>query len=328
MDMRTKYLGLELPHPFMPGASPLGDSLDTVKRMEDAGAAAIVLRSLFEEQILAEASATERAIDQSSYTHAEALSYFPGADSFKLGPEQYLEQIRRVKASVAVPVIGSLNGVHPGAWLRYAKLVEEAGADAIELNVYYMATDPRISSQDIEARTVNMVKDVKARVSIPVSVKLSPFYTAAANFVNDLEGAGADGVVLFNRFYQPDIDIEELEVRRELVLSDSSVLPLRLRWLALLHAQVKGSMAVSGGVHSASDAIKAVMTGADAVQVVSCLLKRGPQYLKTLHEDMRRWMEEHEYESLEQMKGSMSLAKSPNPEAFERANYMQILLSW
>ena len=194
--------------------------------------------------------------------------------------------------------------------------------------MYYMATDPRVSAQDIEARTIYMVKDLKAQVKIPVAVKLSPFYTATANMVADLEGAGAQGVVLFNRFYQPDIDIEELEVRRELVLSDSSILLLRLRWLALLHGQVKGSMAISGGVHTASDAIKSIMAGADAVQLVSCLLKRGPQYLKTLHDEVATWMENHEYESLQQMRGSMSLAKSGNPAAFERANYMQILLSW
>ncbi len=328
MDMRTRYLGFDLPHPFMPGASPLADSLDTVRRLEDAGAAAIVLRSLFEEQLLAEAAATEKSVNQASYTNAEALSYFPGVDSFRLGPDQYLEQIRKIKAAVKVPVIASLNGEHPGSWLKYGKLIQDAGADALELNVYYMPTDPRVSSMDIEARTVYMVKELKNHVKIPVAVKLSPFYTATAHMVHQLEGAGAEGVVLFNRFYQPDIDIEELEVKRDLVLSDSSILLLRLRWMALLHDQVKGSMALSGGVHTAADAIKSVMTGADAVQVVSCLLKRGPQYLKTLRDDMASWMEHHEYESLEQMKGSMSLSKSPNPAAYERANYMQILLSW
>ena len=328
MDLSTKYLGLNLPHPLMAGASPMVDDLDTVKRLEDAGCAAIVMHSLFEEQITREQLGTEMDMELHAEAFAEALSYFPQPKEYRLGPEQYLEQIRRIKAAVKVPVIGSLNGTSPAGWLNYAKLIEQAGADALELNVYYLATQAWETSETVERRTLESLKTVKQAVKIPVSVKLSPFYSSLANLAKQLDDAGADGLILFNRFYQPDIAVEELEVVPSLQLSDSSELLLRLRWLAILSGHFKGSLACSGGVHSHLDAIKAVMTGAHAVQLVSVLLKRGPEYVATLRDGMARWMEEHEYASIEQMLGSMSHQNSPNPQALERANYMRILQGW
>jgi dihydroorotate dehydrogenase (fumarate) len=328
MDLSTKYLGLNLPHPLRAGASPMVDDLDTVKRLEDAGCAAIVMHSLFEEQITREQLGTEMDMELHAEAFAEALSYFPQPKEYRLGPEQYLEQIRRIKAAVKVPVIGSLNGTSPAGWLNYAKLIEQAGADALELNVYYLATQAWETSETVERRTLESLKTVKQAVKIPVSVKLSPFYSSLANLAKQLDDAGADGLILFNRFYQPDIDVEELEVVPSLQLSDSSELLLRLRWLAILSGHFKGSLACSGGVHSHLDAIKAVMTGAHAVQLVSVLLKRGPEYVATLRDGMARWMEEHEYASIEQMLGSMSHQNSPNPQALERANYMRILQGW
>ncbi len=328
MDLSTRYLGLDLPHPLMVGASPLVDEMDTVRRLEDAGCAAIVMHSLFEEQITREQLGTEMDMELHADSFAEALSYFPQPQEYRLGPEQYLEQIRRIKGAVKVPVIGSLNGTTPAGWLNYAKLIEQAGADALELNVYYLATQAWETSDGVERRTLESIKTVKGSVKIPVSVKLSPFYSSLANFAKQLADAGADGLVLFNRFYQPDIDVEELEVVPSLQLSDSSELLLRLRWLAILSGHFKGSLACSGGVHSHLDAIKAVMAGADAVQLVSALLRRGPEYLVSVREGMVRWMEEHEYASLEQMHASMSHQNSPNPQALERANYMRILQGW
>lgn len=328
MDMTTRYLGIDLKHPFMPGASPMLDDLDTVKRLEDAGASALVMRSLFEEQIIHEERAVHSAMTQPSDSFAEALSYFPDPDSFKFGPEGILEQIARVKAAVSIPVFASLNGVHRGSWLRYASQMEQAGADALELNVYLLPTDFAVSSKDLEDETVSMVKEVKKTVKIPVAVKLSPYYSSLPHFVRELEAAGADGVVLFNRFYQPDIDIQNLETRRELNLSDSSDLLLRLRHLAILSGRTKMSLAASGGIHTFVDALKAIMAGANGVQLVSALLKRGPQVLGSIIEEVTTWLERHEYESLSQACGSMSLLKTPNPAAYERANYVEILKSW
>lgn len=328
MDLRTSYLGLELAHPLMPGASPLVDDLDTVRRLEDAGASAIVMHSLFEEQLTGEMLATHAAIDGQSDSFAEALSFLPSPSDFRLGPEEYLEQIRKVKQAVKLPVIASLNGTTLGGWLAYARMMEEAGADALELNVYQLATDPEETSQSIERRTLAMVRAVAGAVMIPVAVKLSPFYTSIANFATQIEEAGADGLVLFNRFYQPDVDIEELEVKTGLRLSDSSELLLRLRWLAILSGKLKASLAVTGGVHSAVDVIKAIMCGADTVQVVSALLRHGPYYLKFILDDLTRWLEEHEVDSLDEIRGNMSLERCPDPRQFERTNYMKVLSSW
>lgn len=328
MNLATTYLGLQLAHPLMAGASPMVDDMGMVKRLEDAGASAIVMHSLFEEQITREEQGTITDMELSSNTSAEAISFFPQPDEFRLGPETYLEQIRRIKAAVAVPVIASLNGTTPAGWLRYGKLMEQAGADALELNVYYIATDSKESGSDVEKRTLDIVRAVKAEVTVPVSVKLSPFFSSLAHFAMGLEAAGADGLVLFNRFFQPDINVEELTAEPSLQLSGPADLLLRLRWLAVLHGQVKGSLAVTGGVHDGLGALKAVMAGADAVQMVSALLIHGPERLAQARAGLAEWLEEHEYESLAQARGSMSLLKSPNPQAFTRANYMRILNGW
>ena len=328
MDLTTNYLGLRLAHPLLPGASPLVDDLDTVKRLEDNGAPAIVMHSLFEEQITREQMATSRHVDTWSNAHAEALSYFPEPEEFALGPEEYLEQIHKIKATVGVPVIASLNGSTDGGWLTYADLIEEAGADALELNIYALATDLDESSELLERRTLQMIWTLKSDLRIPVAVKLSPFYTSLAHFAQRLDDHGVEGLVLFNRFYQPDLDIEALEVKPTLRLSDSSELLLRLRWLAILSGRVHASLSASGGVHTAEDAVKALMAGAHTVQVVSALLKHGPARLRTLKRELEAWLVEHEYQSLDQLRGSLSLQRCPDPAAHERANYVTILQSW
>ena len=328
MDMRTKYLGFTLPHPIIAGASPLSDDLDGVRRLEDAGAAAIVLRSLFEEQIAHEQMSDHFNLDAHAESSGEASSYFPGADAFALGSEQYLEHLQRVKRAVRIPVISSLNGSTPGGWLSYAALMQEAGADAIELNLYRIATDPDSTSADIERQMVETLRQVKAGVSIPVAVKLSPFFTALAHTAQEFDCAGADGIVLFNRFYQPDIDPEMLAVSRELHLSHSTELPLRLHWTAILSGRVKASLAVTGGVHTALDVIRATMAGADVTQMVSALLKNGPSHIKTVIADVAAWMHKQAWTSLATMRGNMNLLKVPDPEAYQRSNYMLMLQGW
>ena len=328
MDLSTTYLGLRLPHPLMPGASPLCQDLGRARALEDAGAAALVLNSLFEEQLVLEQMASLAFLDAHEDAYAEALTYFPGVEHFKLGPDEYLEHLERLKSAVAIPVIASLNGTSLGGWLNFAKLMHQAGADAIELNVYHLVTDPERSGEGIERRVVEMLRSVKEQLPIPVAVKLSPFYTSLAHFARQLDLAGANGLVLFNRFYQPDLDVEQLEVERRLQLSDPSELLLRLRWLAILHGHVDCSLAVTGGVHGALDVVKSVMAGAHAVQIVSALLREGPDKLARLRKELAEWLEQHEYESLSQMQGSMSLVRCPDPQAYERANYMEILQSW
>ncbi len=328
MDLSTTYLGCELPHPFMPGASAMCEDLDTIKRLEDGGASAIVLHSLFEEQIVGEQMAAMGTMEATSDSFAEALSYFPTPEQFRLGPHEYLEHVGKAKAALGVPLIASLNGTTPGGWLDYAKLIEQAGADALELNVYYLATDPSETGLSMRQQTLEMVKEVKQAVKLPVAVKMSPFYTSVAHAAKEMVDAGADGLVLFNRFYQPDLDIEQLEASRTLRLSDSSELLLRLRWLAILSGRIDTSLAVTGGVHTAVDAIKAIMCGAHAVQLVSALYKNGPAHLGRLRDEVSAWLEAHEYESLRQMQGSMNLLRSPDPKAYERANYMHILKGW
>ena len=328
MDLTTHFLGLKLAHPFMPGASPLVDEIDNVKKLEDAGASAIVMRSLFEEQITRESISTFVHTESHGQSFAEAMTYFPSPESFVLGPDDYLDHIRRIKETVKVPVIASLNGSTPGGWLDYARLMEQAGADAIELNVYSVATNPDEDAKAIEDRIVAMVKAVKGAVKIPLAVKLSPFFTSLVHFSKQLDAAGANGIVIFNRFYQPDIDPNELQVRRVLHLSTSAELPVRLHWLGILFGKVKASLGATGGVHTGMDAIQALMSGASAVQLVSALLKRGPQYVKALKEEVEHWMEEHEYASITQMVGSMSLKSCPDPSVYERANYMLLLQSW
>lgn len=330
MDLTTSYLGFELPHPIVPGASPLSFDADSVKQLEDAGAPMIVMHSLFEEELTGESVATSLAVDQPKNQFAEALSYLPEPDSFTIGPDEYLDRINRLKQAVRIPVMASLNGTTRGGWLRYAQQIEEAGADGLELNIYQVATEVNLTARELELESVEMVKELAATISIPVAVKLSPFYTALPNLAAHLVDNGAEGLVLFNRFYQPEIDVDELELKRDLRLSKPEELNLRLRWLAVLHGRVKEStsFACTGGIHSAVDAIKAVMVGAHTCQVVSCLLERGPDYLATLVREMSDWLEEHEYESLAQARGSMSMVKSPNPHALVRANYLHLLRSW
>lgn len=328
MNLSTHYMGFKLPHPFMPGASPLADELDLVRRLEDAGAAAIVMRSLFEEQIKGEELATQHYFESAAESFAEARTYLPDPHDFALGPDDYLEQVRRVRAAVDVPVFGSLNGTTDGGWLEYARLIEEAGADGLELNVFQLATDFELSGEEIEHRTLEVVARVASSLRIPVAVKLSPFYSSLAHFARSLDERGARGLVLFNRFYQADIDVEELTAAPTLRLSDSSELLLRTQWIAILSGRIQASLAVSGGVHTAVDAVKAIMSGASAVQVVSTLLRNGPETIARLRDGLAQWLEEHEYESLEQMLGSMSLVRTPDPQAYTRGNYMKILQSW
>jgi dihydroorotate dehydrogenase (fumarate) len=327
VDLKTTYLGLELSHPLMPGASPLVDDLGMVRRLEDAGASAIVMHSLFEEQILAE-QRDSLLFESFAESHVEAVSYAPDPGIFALGPDEYLEQIQRIRRAVSIPVIASLNGTTPRSWIEYARLIEQAGAHALEINVYELATDPLEEGEDVEHRTIDTAAAVKSAVSIPVAVKLSPFFSSFANVARKLDEIGVNGLVLFNRFYQPDIDVEALDVVPTIRLSDSGDLLLRLRWLAILSGRLEASLAVTGGVHTGLDAIKAVMTGAHAVQLVSALLKRGPEHLRVVREEMAQWMEEHGYESLRQMQGSMSHARTSNPAALERSNYMRVLQSW
>jgi len=326
MDLSTEYLGFRLPHPLVPGASPLADDLDQVRRLVDAGAPAIHLRSLFEEQIINEQFREVQDVEAAEETWFEALTYYPLREEYRLpGVEQYLEQLQRVKQAVDVPVIASLNGASLGGWVDYAHDLQQAGADAIELNTYFLSTDLVERCGDVEERVCEILRAVREAVTVPVSVKVSQFFSSFPNLVSRLQDAGAAGVVFFNRFYQPDLDIEELEVVPKLRLSDSSELLLRLRWLAILHGRVGLSLVSTGGCHTAADVIKAVMCGADAVQMVSALLRHGPEHLATVRAEMERWMEEHEYESLAQMKGSMSLERSPDPAAFERGNYIRII---
>lgn len=328
MDLSTQYLGLTLPHPLLPGASPMVDDLDTVRRLADAGAPAVVMHSLFEEQIHGERSRTLHDLDAHADASAEALTYFPRPEEFALRPDAYLEQIRRIKAATGLPVIGSLNGTTVSGWLEHAALIEQAGAAALELNVYRVVTDPDEPGAAVEARIIDILSAVKQRVRIPVAVKLSPFFSSLPSFARRLDEAGADGLVLFNRFYQPDIDEEALEVTARLELSTSSELLLRLRWLAILSGRIRCTLAASGGAHTARDAIRAIMAGAHGVQMVSALLHHGPGALRAVLDAVRAWMEEHEYESLAQMRGSMSLERCPDPAAFERANYMRVLHSF
>jgi dihydroorotate dehydrogenase (fumarate) len=327
MNLATNYMGFELAHPLIPGASPLTHDLDVVRRLEDAGAPMLVMPSLFEEQIVSEELAVNRALDEGGECFAEALSYLPSPVEFKLGPHEYLEQVRRIKSAVAIPVIGSLNGTSAGGWLAYARAIEQAGADGLELNLYDLATNLEEPGVVIEQRALEVVQSVREAVSIPLAVKLSPFYSSIANVAHRLDACRVDAVVLFNRFYQPDIDVEQLEVRR-VNLSSPAELLLRLRWLAILSGRLRASLAATGGVHSAEDAVKAVMAGAHGVQMVSALLRRGPNFLREIRDQLAHWLEEHEYESLSQMRGSMSLLRCSNPRAYERANYVAILQSW
>lgn len=328
IDLSTTWLGLPLKHPIFPGASPLVDDLDTVKRLEDAGASAITMRSLFEEQLVADQLAAHRFLDGPADAFAEAPSWLPSTGDFSLGPEAYLEQIRRIRQTVSVPVIGSLNGTTPGGWLKYAKLIEQAGANALELNLYDLPSDPKLSAADVEHQQLDVIRQVQESIKIPVGVKLSPFYSSLPAFVSKVEHTGVAGVVLFNRLYQPDIDVETLTLKRTLHLSDRHELQLRLRWLAILSPQTRMTLACSGGVHDPLDVVKALMAGAHVTQVVSAVLENGPQMLSLLIAGVSRFFEEHEYHSVTQLRGNMNLARCPDPSGYERVNYVKLLASW
>jgi len=328
LDLKTNYLGLALKHPLIVGASPFVDQLPKVRELEDAGAAAIVMHSLFEEQIVDSYEGAEADLYSHEESFAEATSYFPDNLDFALGPDTYLERIAEIKKIVSIPVIGSLNGRTPSGWTEFAADIERAGADALELNLYFQPTDSEQSAESLEADAATTVQSVCEHVSIPVAVKLSPFFSSLPHFVRRMETAGAKAVVLFNRFYQPDIDIVNLQTVPSLKLSDSSELLLRLRWLAILRDRFALDLSCTGGVHTAEDAIKAIMAGADTVQLVSSLLEKGPSHLATILEKMTLWFGEFEYNSVSEARGSMSYRNTPNPEAIERANYLKILQSW
>jgi len=328
MDLTTTYLGLELKNPIVPSASPLSEKVDNLKRLEDAGAEAVVMHSLFEEQINEESRQLDHYLSYGTESHAEALHYFPETHEYKVGPEGYLDLVSEAKASLGIPVIGSLNGVSTGGWIDYAKRIQEAGADALELNIYYMPTGIDMQGTEVEKMYVDVVRDVKKSVSIPVAVKISPFFSAMGNMAKKLVDAGADGLVLFNRFFQPDFDLERLEVVPHLTLSTRFDGRLPMRWIAILFGRIKVDFALTRGVRSHEDVLKGLMAGANVTMMTSEILEHGIGRVTEILDDVSRWMEEHEYDSVRQMQGSMSQIRCPEPAAFERANYMKVLHSW
>ena len=327
-DLRTRYLGLSLRTPLVASSSPLTGNLDDLRRLEDAGIAAVVLPSLFEEQITGESLAVHELLEAGAETFGEATSYFPELDDYNTGPDHYFELVARAKQHLAVPVVASLNGSTPGGWVEYARDLEQAGADAIELNLYMVSADPRVSAEALEARHRELVASVAEEVAIPLAVKLSPFFTALAHTALALVERGARGLVLFNRFYQPDLDLETLEVRPRLLLSSSDELRLPLRWIAILHGNVEASLAATTGVHTAEDVLKLLLAGADCAMMASALLAHGPSRATEVERAMIEWLDAREYASVEQLKGSVSRRTSEDPEAFERANYVRTLRSW
>jgi dihydroorotate dehydrogenase (fumarate) len=328
MDITTSYLGLRLPHPVIAGASPFGHSLDGVRRLEDAGAAAVVLHSLFEEQISEGHSGRIHGMNPTDPAFGSTLMDFPQASEYALTPDDYAEHLARVKSAVRVPVIASLNGTSAEAWLRYARIIEQAGADALELNIYEVITDLGVPATAVEHQLAQIVKDLKRYVQIPIAVKLSPFYTAFANVARHLDTAGADALVLFNRFYQPDIEVESGQAVPRIELSTSAELLLRLRWIAILHGRVRPSLAAAGGIAVPDDVVKAILAGADVVQVVSALLRNGPSYIGTLVQGLQAWMEAHDVARLDDMRGRASLRLTADRTAFERANYIRAIQRW
>ncbi len=328
MDLTTTYLGMTLKHPVVASASPLSQTLEGIRELEDAGASAIVMYSLFEEQITAESLALDHFLSYGTDSFAEALSYFPDVHDYNVGPDEYLNLIRRAKEAVDIPIIGSLNGVSSGGWIEYGRLIQEAGADALELNIYYIPTSANITGAEVEQMYLSVVGDVKKRLSIPLAVKVSPYFSATANMAHRLTEAGADALVLFNRFLQPDFDLEALEVVPRLALSTPYELRLPLRWVAILYGRIKADFAITSGVHGYEDVLKSLMAGANVVMLASELLRHGPARMGEIVTEMARWLQEHEYESVSQMRGSMSQQHVAEPAAFERANYMKTLQSW
>ena len=323
IDLSTNYLGLKLSSPLVVSASPLSRDIDGICRLEEAGAAAVVLYSLFEEQLLQEEMDLQHHLSAGTESFPESLSYFPQSSEFHTGPEGYLKHIRKAKAAVNVPIIASLNGSTRGGWTKFAAEIERAGADAIECNIYYVPTDPKLSAADVENTYFDIVRAVKGTVTIPVAAKLSPFFSNFTNVAHRLDEAGADGLVLFNRFYQPDIDLEEVEIRPSAPLSSQQALRLPLTWIGILYGKVKASLAATSGVHTAGDVVKLLMVGANVTMLCSSLMRHGINHLRHVERELREWLEEHEYQSVEQMQGSMSQLKCPDPSAFERAQYMR-----
>lgn len=328
MNLASKYLDLRLKNPLVASASPLTKDPENVLAMEDAGVAAVVFYSLFEEQIISGSQQVDHFLNFGSQSHAEALSYFPDMDNYNVGPDSYLDKILKAKERTEIPIIGSLNGVSKGGWTDYAQLIEQAGADALELNIYYIPTDPAMTAQMIEQMYIDVIKSVKEKISIPLAVKVGPYFSSIPNMALKMVDAGANGLVLFNRFYQPDINIEDLVVEPGLVLSSSVEMRLPMRWTAILHDQIPVSLAITSGVHTFEDVIKGILVGGDAIMMTSELLKNGIYRISEILEDVKTWMTEREYESVEQMKGSMSYENVAEPSAFERANYLKVLNSW
>lgn len=329
MDLSTTYLGMNLKNPIVPSASPLSRSVTTIRKMEDNGAAAVVLYSLFEEELNHESKTLDRYLTEGTHSYAEALSYFPEARSYQaIGPDSYLEHIHRAKKAVDIPIIASLNGVSTGGWVNFAKQIEGAGADALELNIYFLPTNMNLTGQEVEQGYVDLLRDIKAAVSVPVALKLSPYFSATAHMMKMLVDNGADGLVLFNRFYQPDFDLENLEITPHLVLSNSHELRLPLRWIAILHGRLDVDLALTTGVHTAEDALKGIAAGATTIQMASELLRNGIGRIGEILAEMSDWLIEHEYESLDVLKGSMSQINCGFPAAFERANYLEVVRSF
>jgi len=328
MRLSTNYMGFELKNPLVPSASPLTEKLDSIKILEDNGASAVVLYSLFEEQIEQSDSSLAYFTEYGTDSFAESLSFFPNAHEFKAGPDEYLENVRKIKAGVDIPVIGSLNGNTPGGWMEYAKKMEQAGADGLELNIHYLPVDFNETSADVEKRYTDIVSWVKSNVTIPVAVKIGSRFSSLPAVAKALEGAGADALVMFNRFYHPDIDLEKLEIKRKIQMSHSRDIRLPMRWISILRGNVNLDFAASTGVHSAHDVLKLVMSGADITQLTSALMAHGPELITKINEDLIKWMDENEYQSISQMKGSMSLIHSPDPKTIVRDNYMRTLLDF
>ena len=327
MDLSTTYMGLKLKNPIVPSSSPLAAKLDSIRAMEDAGASAVVLHSLFEEQILHEEDELEHYLVKGTESYQEAITYFPDLGGYKLGPEEYLNHIRKAKEAVKIPIIASLNGVTTGGWTEYAKKMEQAGADALELNVYFIATDLKETGAQVEQRYVDILKEIKKNVKIPVAMKLGAFFSSIPNMAMRLSEAGANALVLFNRFYQPDVDLETKEVTPNVILSTSSSSRLPLRWIAILYGKLRCSLGATTGIHTHEDAIKMLMVGADVTMMTSALMKHGVWHLASVREAMSQWLEQHEYHSVSQLKGSLSQKACADPAAFERANYMKALAS-
>jgi len=328
IDLSTTYLGLKLRTPLVSSASPISLEISNIRRLEDAGAAAIVLSSLFEEQLRQETLELDHHLSTGTESFAEAASFFPQAAEFQLGPEQYLNHIRKAKEAVDLPIIASLNGSTVGGWTEYARQIEQAGADALECNIYFIPTDMQLTGAAVEETYIDILRAVKSAITIPAAVKLSPFFSNMANMAKRLDDNGADGLVLFNRFYQPDIDLDELEIKPNVLLSTPQALRLPLTWIGILYARVKASLAATGGVHTSEDVLKVLMVGADVTMLCSAIFREGIHYLKDVEGGILRWMEAHEYESVRQMQGSMSQLRCPDPSAFERAQYMRAIKSY